>query len=100
MARKAASSNPARKAVLAGARQTVIRRSVSLDRDVDTLAHELVGDTNFSSFVNDAMREKAQRVQMMRLLRDLDAEFGDIDNATIEKADQLWQTASRLTRAR
>jgi hypothetical protein len=79
---------------------TVIRRSVSLERDVDSLAHELVGDANFSAFVNEAMREKAQRVQMLHLLDDLDAEFGEIDEKTKEKADALWQTASRSTRAR
>jgi hypothetical protein len=78
----------------------VIRRSVSLDRDVDALAHELVGEANFSSFVNDAMREKAQQIQMTRLLDDLDAEYGPIDDATKEKADKLWQIASRSTRAR
>jgi hypothetical protein len=81
-------------------RQTVIRRSVSLDRDVDALAHELVGEANFSSFVNDAMREKAQQIQMTRLLDDLDSDFGEIDDATKEKANRLWRTASRSTRAR
>jgi len=82
------------------ARQTVIRRSVSLDRDVDALAHELVGEANFSSFVNEAMREKAQQIQMTRLLDDLEAEFGEVDDATKEKANQLWQIASRSTRGR
>jgi hypothetical protein len=89
---KATASKPVRK--------TVIRRSVSLDRDVDALAHELVGEANFSSFVNDAMREKAQQIQMTRLLDDLDSDFGEIDDATKEKANRLWRTASRSTRAR
>lgn len=80
--------------------QTVIRRSVSLDRDVDALAHELVGDANFSSFVNDAMREKARHVQMTRLLDDLDSEFGAVDHAVEQKVSELWRTASRSTRAR
>ena len=74
---------------------TVIRRSVSLERDVDALAHQLVGDANFSAFVNEAMREKAQQVQMHRLLDDLDAEYGPIDGSTKKQAEALWQTASR-----
>jgi hypothetical protein len=94
---KATASKPLRGST---ARKTVIRRSVSLDRDVDALAHELVGEANFSSFVNDAMREKAQQIQMTRLLDDLDADFGEIDDATKEKANRLWRTASRSTRAR
>ena len=80
-------------------RTTVVRRSVSLERDVDALAHQLVGDANFSAFVNEAMRAKAQQVQMQRLLDDLDAEYGPIDNKTKKKAEALWQTASRSTRA-
>ena len=79
---------------------TVVRRSVSLEREVDALAHELAGEANFSAFVNEAMREKAQQVQMLRLLDDLDAEYGPIDNDTKKKAQALWQTASRSTRAR
>ena len=79
---------------------TVVRRSVSLERDVDALAHELVGDANFSAFVNEAMREKTQQIQMLRLLGDLDAEFGEIDDETKAKAEALWQSVSRSTRAR
>ena len=98
----ARTKSPAKKrsSIGSAARTTVIRRSVSLERDVDALAHELVGDANFSAFVNEAMREKAQQVQMQRLLDDLDAEYGSIDNDTKEKAKALWLTASRSTRAR
>jgi hypothetical protein len=77
-----------------------VRRSVSLDRDVDALAHELVGNTNFSAFVNEAVRQKAQSMQMLRLLGDLDAEFGPVNKAAKRKAEELWRTASRSTRAR
>jgi len=80
--------------------RTVVRRSVSLDRDVDARAHELVGDANFSAFVNEAMREKAQQIQMHRLLDDLDAEYGLIDDDTKHQAEGLWRTASRSTPAR
>jgi hypothetical protein len=82
------------------ARTTVVRRSVSLERDVDALAHELVGDANFSAFVNEAMREKAQQIRMQHLLDDLDAEYGPIDSKTKKKAEALWQSASRSIRAR
>jgi hypothetical protein len=92
-------TSPAKKSG-ASARATVVRRSVSLEPDVDALAHELAGDANFSAFVNEAMREKAQQIQMGRLLDDLDTEYGPIDKATRKKAEALWQTASRSTRAR
>jgi hypothetical protein len=82
------------------AKPTVIRRSVSLDRDIDALAHELAGDTNFSAFVNDAVRQKAQRMQMHKLLDDLDSEFGPPSDDAVRKAEALWETASRSTRER
>lgn len=77
--------------------RTVIRRFVSLDADVDALAHELAGTANFSAFVNDAMREKAKRVQMTRLLDDLEAKFGKVDIEIKQKADELWKTLSHST---
>lgn len=45
------------------------------------------------------MREKAQQIQMMRMLDDLDAEFGEVDDTIKEKANALWHTASRSTPA-
>ncbi len=80
--------------------QGVVRRSISLDREVDALAHDLLGDSNFSAFVNDAVRQKTQQMQMLRLLDDLDEQFGPVGKAATEKAQALWQTVSRSTRAR
>lgn len=97
---KSAPKNAKRPTHASAARTTVIRRSVSLELDVDALAHELVGEANFSAFVNEAIREKAQQIQMQRLLDDLDAEFGEIDDDVKAKAEALWQTASRSTPAR
>jgi hypothetical protein len=100
MARTKPAPRKAKKSIHAARRATVVRRSVSLEPDVDALAHELVGQANFSAFVNEAMREKAQQMQMLRLLDDLDSEYGPIDDDTKKKAEKLWQTASRSTRAR
>jgi hypothetical protein len=78
----------------------IVRRSVSLDRNVDALAHELVGGANFSAFVNEAVRQKSQQMQMLRLLEDLDEQFGPVGKVATAKANVLWRTASRSTRAR
>jgi hypothetical protein len=83
-----------------GSAETVVRRSVSLDPALDKLAHDLVGDTNFSAFVNEAVRQRVQRMQMLKLLGDLDREFGPVGEKEQKKAEELWQTASRSTRAR
>jgi hypothetical protein len=41
-------------------RRNAIRRSVSLDPDVDAMAHRLPGNRDFSSFVNEALRRDIQ----------------------------------------
>jgi len=77
-----------------------IRRSVSLDPDVDAMAHRLAGDRDFSSFVNEALRRDIQRTQMLGLLRDLDEEFGTVGEAAKAKAEELWRARSRSTAER
>ena len=87
------------KAPVAG-RRNAIRRSVSLDPDVDAMAHRLAGDRDFSSFVNDALRRDIQRTQMLGLLRDLDEELGPVGDAAKARAEELWQARSRSTAER
>ena len=79
---------------------TVVRRSVSLDPDVDALAHALVGEAQFSALVNEALRRHVQQRQMLALLDDLDAKFGPVGEHIVKEADALWQAASRSTRGR
>ncbi len=81
-------------------RRNAIRRSVSLDPDVDAMAHRLAGDRDFSSFVNEALRRDIQRTQMLGLLRDLDEEFGAVGEAAKMRAEELWQARSRSTAER
>jgi hypothetical protein len=81
-------------------RGNAIRRSVSLDPDVDAMAHRLAGDRDFSSFVNEALRRDIQRTQMLSLLRDLDEEFGTVGEAAKARAEELWQTRSHSTAER
>jgi hypothetical protein len=54
------------------------------------LALELVGGSNFSAFVNEAVRLRSQQVQMLRLLDDLDAEFGPVGKSALVDAGDLW----------
>jgi hypothetical protein len=81
-------------------RRNAVRRSVSLDPDVDAMAHRLAGDRDFSSFVNEALRRDIQRTQMLSLLGDLDEEFGLVGDAAKAKAEELWQARSRSTAER
>jgi hypothetical protein len=83
----------------AGRAAVFARRSVTFEPEVDRLAHEVVGETGFSAFVNTAVREKLRRDQMLRLLGDLDAEYGPIDAAVQREMNALWKR-SRSTRAR
>jgi hypothetical protein len=81
-------------------RRNAVRRSVSLDPDIDAMAHRLAGDRDFSTFVNEALRRDIQRTQMLGLLRDLDEEFGAVGDAARARAEELWQARSRLTAER
>ena len=76
-------------------RKQIIRRSVSLDAEVDALAHDLAGNSDFSSFVNEALRREIQRTQMLSLLRDLDEEFGPVGEPAKANAERLWEARSR-----
>jgi hypothetical protein len=87
------------KAVVAR-RGNAIRRSVSLDPDIDAMAHQLAGDSDFSSFVNEALRRDIQRTQMLGLLRDLDEEFGTVSETARARAEELWRARSRSTAER
>jgi hypothetical protein len=81
-------------------RRNAVRRSVSLDPDVDAMAHQLAGERDFSSFVNEALRRDIQRTQMLGLLRDLDEEFGSVGEVARARAEESWQARSRLTAER
>lgn len=78
----------------------VVRRSVSLDPEVDAMAHKLAGGSDFSSFVNEALRRDIQRTQMLGLLRDLDEKFGPLSEAAKKGAEALWQARSHSTAER
>jgi hypothetical protein len=85
---------------VSGGRARPVRRSVSLEPDIDALAHELAGNGDFSSFVNEALRREIQRKQMLDLLDDLDARFGAPSDTATAKAEALWQARSRSTAGR
>jgi hypothetical protein len=55
-------------------REGIVRRSVSLDRNVEALAHELVGGENFSAFVNEAVRIVANRIALPTRARSVNAQ--------------------------
>ena len=64
------------------------------------MAHQLAGDRDFSSFVNEALRRDIQRTQMLGLLRDLDEEFGTVGEAAKARAEKLRRARSRSTAER
>jgi hypothetical protein len=67
------------------------RRSVTFEPEVDRLAHEVVGAAGFSAYVNAAVREKLRRDQMLRLLADLDAEYGPVDPKVQDEMNTQWK---------
>lgn len=67
---------------------TTVKRSITLDADVDRELSERYGPGGKSRFLNEAARDALARVRVAELLERYDAESGPVpDEVTREVAD-------------
>lgn len=75
--------------------------SLTLDKETLKAARERVGAGRLSSYVNSALRLKLGHDRMLTLLKELDEEYGPVDEQTAAEARREWQDAvATLRRAR
>ena len=80
---------------------TTEKVSLTLDREVVSAARAHVGRRGLSSYVNSALRLKLGHDRMLTLLKELDEEYGPVDEETVAEATREWNEATdRLRRAR
>lgn len=79
--------------------QPRVKRSVSIDADVETEALEIIGERGFSGYVNEALRRENQRQRVLARVARYEAEHGPIPDELQAKADKAVRTwlASSIT---
>ena len=66
-----------------------VKRSITLDADLDEQLTRRFGDGGKSRFLNDAARAALARVQILELLDEMDAEEGPIAQEIIDEVARL-----------
>jgi hypothetical protein len=75
--------------------------SLTLDREVVDAARARVGKRGLSSYVNAALRLKLGHDRMLTFLKEMDEEYGPVDEQTAAEVGREWNEATaRLRRAR
>jgi Arc/MetJ family transcription regulator len=64
--------------------------SLSLDADLVAAARRVAGHRGLSALVNDALRIKLQHERLRALLADMEAEFGPVPAAEMDRARAAW----------
>ncbi len=64
--------------------------SLTLEEDLLAEAREVVGGRGLSHYVNRALRHQLQHDRLKRLLAELDAEWGPVDEHVIEEVRRAW----------
>jgi hypothetical protein len=64
--------------------------SLSLDAELVGKARKIAGPRGLSALVNDALRIRLQHDRLRSFLAELDAEYGPVSPAAIEKARKVW----------
>lgn len=68
----------------------VTKWSVSVERELASRVETHVGDRGLSGFVARAVEHELERDLLEDYLDELDAEFGPVPDALIERVDELW----------
>jgi hypothetical protein len=88
-------SNAKRVAVARGAKKGVkpriVRRSITIDVELDRKAHELARGADFSSYVSEALRRRIQQDRILAFLDQLDREHGPVSPKIAAEARAEWQ---------
>jgi hypothetical protein len=84
-------TRPKRRRLVIASAPSIVRRSITLDAELDREAHALVGEGGFSAFVADALRSRVQCEKMVRFLDTLDEEYGPPSSGDMAKAEEKWQ---------
>lgn len=69
--------------------------SLSLDPELVAEAREVAGRGGLSSLVNDGLRLRLQQLRVVRLLDEMDDEFGAAPNGIAEEVTRTWQEHDR-----
>jgi hypothetical protein len=64
--------------------------SLSLDTGLVARARRVAGHRGLSALVNDALRIKLQHERLRALLAQMDAEFGPVPAAEMDRARATW----------
>lgn len=72
--------------------------SLSLDADLVAKARQVAGRRGLSNLVNDALRIKLQQERLRVLLADMDAEFGPVPAAELDRARRKWPNPTAAKR--
>ena len=64
--------------------------SLSLDADLVARARRVAGHRGLSALVNEALRIKLQHERLRTVLAEMDAEFGPVPTAELERARVVW----------
>jgi hypothetical protein len=70
-----------------------IKRSVTIQLELDQEAHEVVGDGGFSALVNDGLRRALQALRLSALIKEYEDKHGEI--TTEESAAALARARER-----
>lgn len=69
---------------------TIEKVSLSLDAELVARARQVAGHRGLSALVNDALRIKLQHERLRALLAEMDAEFGPVPAAELDRARATW----------
>jgi hypothetical protein len=64
--------------------------SLSLDAELVARARRVAGHRGLSALVNEALRIKLQHERLRAVLAEMDAEFGPVPTAELERARAAW----------
>lgn len=64
--------------------------------DVDSRAHELVGERGFSAFVNDATRAALNLMGTNQIIEEYEAQQGVITETEVQRARAALQKARKM----
>ena len=68
-----------------------VKRSITLSRAHDTAVRRLVGPREYSSFVDEAVGQRLQRMRLAEWLRDAEARSGPIPQEIQEEVEAAWR---------
>ena len=77
-----------------------VRKTITLARKHADAISALVGDGEFSAFVDEAIAERLQHLRIDEWLAEQEAKFGPIPDDMRRKAEKVWTDVWRSTAAR